>query len=218
MDYRTESIVIKTASNNTEYVELTLVNPNDEWDEPFVVPVWNERQVARYKQLLASPEVMNDVTKIPLEKRTFKYGFWEEFQLPKPMYRLWSKDMVTTRADGTKTEHKAGSIVMDRNGKPVIYTTIMVFTKKILDSNTNELRYANGWSLAERANQMISRQFTTATEGVATPDVVEPAPAAPAAPVAPAAIAQPTPQPAPVPQQVAQPAPQAQAAAAAPLA
>lgn len=175
MNYYIDNIEIKTAKNQSEYVALTLVNADDEWDEPFVVPVWNETQIKRYKALLASPEVNGDVNKIPQEKRIFKYGFWEACKLPMPMHRIWSQDMVIKYADGSQKPVKAGDIVTDRAGHPAVYTEFMVFVKKTLDNNTNELRYANGWSYSERSAQMIARQFTTIqpTAGIPPQEAVQ---------------------------------------------
>lgn len=214
MDYKIENIEIKTAKNQSEYVSLTLVNAEDEWDEPFSVPVWNDIQIKRYKALLASPEVMGDVNKIPESKRIFKYGFWEHVQLPEPMFRLWNQDVESTKmvnGVATKIIHKEGTPILDRNGNPVVYTDFMVFTKKTLDNNTQELTYAKGWSLTERANQMIAHQFTRATTAPqASAQIPEgPAPVAQQAPIQPAPV-----QPAPVqPAPVAGVAPQAQPAA-----
>lgn len=221
MNYYIDNIEIKTAKNQSEYVALTLVNADDEWDEPFVVPVWNETQIKRYKALLASPEVNGDVNKIPQEKRIFKYGFWETCKLPMPMNRIWSQDMVIKYADGTQKPVKAGEIVTDRAGHPTVYTEFMVFVKKTLDNNTNELRYANGWSFAERSAQMIARQFTTiqptagmppqeAIQGAGAPQPQQQAtiqqPGTVQGPQAQQAQAQPAPQPGAVPQPGAIPA------------
>ena len=65
MNYYIDNIEIKTAKNQSKYVALTLVNADDEWDEPFVVPVWNETQIKRYEALLASPEVNGNINNIP---------------------------------------------------------------------------------------------------------------------------------------------------------
>lgn len=209
MDYRIENIEIKTAKNQSEYVALTLVNADDEWDEPFTVPVWNDIQIKRYKALLASPEVNGDVNKIPEEKRVFKYGFWETYKLPMPMNRIWSQNMTIKYADNTMKEVHAGEIVTDRAGHPVVYTEFMVFVKKTLDNNTGELRYANGWSFAERSAQMIARQFTTIQPTASMPpqEIIQPAGAPQAQPQA--TIQQPvTVQTAQVQPAQAQPAPQ----------
>ena len=199
MNYYIENIEIKKAKNQSEYIALTLVNAEDEWDEPFVVPVWNQRQIDRYKALLASPAVNGDISKLPEEKRTFKYGFWEKCTLPKPMNRVWSQNMTIKYADGTTKEVHEGDLVCDKRGVPVLYTEFMVFTKKTIDNNTGEMDYANGWSFSERSAQMIARQFTLPQEN--TPAVV------PQAVAQAAAAPQPTVQ---QPQAVAQPAPQPQ--------
>ena len=205
MNYHIENIEVKQARNQSEYIALTLVNADDEWDEPFVVPIWNERQIARYKALLASPEVAGNIDRIPEEKRTFKYGFWEKCQLPQPMNRMWSQTMTIKYADGSTKTVQEGDIVCDKRGVPVLYTEFMVFTKKTVDNNTGEMTYANGWSFSERSSQMIARQFTLPqTVANVAPQTVVQAEGAPT--VAQPTIQQPTsvPQGAPA-QPVAQP-------------
>lgn len=201
MDYKIENIEIKTAKNSSEYVLLTLVNADDEWDEPFNVPVWNDIQIARYKALLASPEVMGDVNKIPENRKLFKYGFWEEVELPEPMYRLWGSTVTSTRivnGQPVQETHEEGTPVCDRLGNPVLYTKFMVFTKKTFDNNLQQLVPAKGWGLVERANQMIARQFSRPTASQVNVQQTAQVQVAPQA------------QPTVAPQPAQQPAPQAQ--------
>lgn len=123
--------------------------------------------------------------------------------------------MTIKYADGTSKQVKAGEIVTDRAGHPTVYTEFMVFVKKTLDNNTQELRYANGWSFAERSAQMIARQFTTIqpTAGIPPQEAIQSAgapqpqpqatiqqPQTVQGPQAQQAQAQPAPQPGAVPQ------------------
>lgn len=186
-NYKIIALEIKEAKNQSEYLRLTLIDVEDDWSDPFVVPVWNEHQVARWKNLLASPEIMGDINKIPAERLMFNYGARRVKKLPQPMMRLWSQDIESKRADGTTEVHKAGTPILDKMGNPVLYDSIEVFYKLKKSAVTGALEEAEGWGFTERFNQIMARQYALPTTGSADVTIPEGVvtPQAPQAPVAP---------------------------------
>lgn len=188
------------------FIQATVVNPDDEWDEPGSMTTFNERVVKKFAQYLQlsvqegtdnfgqpawKPSLPLDANKpIPDNMLIMTHAQFEEVPSPGGI------EMVRINDDGTPR-------VNPKNGQYYRRTSIIVLTKKVVDNETGEIRYARGWSPTEQASGIWSNlyapasQFDGASQGVilpigATTPLINGQTAAPATPETPTTPATPT--------------------------
>lgn len=192
MKYLISNIEFKKATNGTPYMRLTLMNEDDIFDGGTSTIIFQERIVNAYRKALnidANALGTVDANKLEALPAAYKYMthmVFVEQQLPKPMCRIYNADFT----DGKGVLHKAGTLVCDRNGNPKLYTSFRILCKEVIDNETGERSYANGWDPVTVGNNYISSFFVS-------PDTTNTVVPTPPTPVEPAPV-QPTPQPAPV--------------------
>lgn len=184
MKYLISKIEFKQATNGSQYMRLTLMNEDDIFDGGTSTIIFQERIIDAYKKALSiDTNAIGTVDNAKLENLPSAYRYmthmvFVEQQLPKPMCRIYNTDFV----DGKGVLHKAGSLVTDRNGNPKLYTSFRILCKEVIDNETGERSYANGWDPVTVGNNYISSFFvspdTTNTVVPTPPAPVQPAPAA----------------------------------------
>lgn len=130
----------------TLFVQATVVNPDDIFDEPGTMTTFNEQVVKAYAQYLIPaqpgpndqfgrptwlPSMLKDASKpIPEQLTVLTNAQFEEFAFP-------CGTCVQVDETGAPRRNSKGSL-LTRN-------SIMVLTKKTVDNETGEKRYARGW-------------------------------------------------------------------------
>ena len=170
MKYRLEDILLRTVTKagpnqGSKFIQATVVNPDDEWDEPGRMTTFNEKMVAKLTQYVGLatqgpndafgrptwiPGMLLDASKpLPENLLVFSHASFEEFVFPCPMCQI------------------------DENGEPrrnqtsgnlIIRTSIRVLCKKTVDNETGVSRWAKGWSPEEQGASIMATFYKPASE------------------------------------------------------
>lgn len=191
MKYNLEDIKLRKVAEGkqnagTLFIQATVVNPDDEWDEPGTLTTFNERLVKKFAEFLVPaqpgpvdqfgrqtylPSQLKDATKpIPAEMLVMTHAQFEETPAPGGV------EMVRLK-DGSNEP-----MVNPKNGQFYRRKSIIVLTKKVVDNETGEVRYAKGWTPQEQASGIWNNLYAPASQfdNVGTAGVVLPgAPEAP---------------------------------------
>ena len=193
------------------FIQATVVNPDDDWEEPGTMTNFNERMVKMFAKYLAPAEpdgkdrfgrqkyaaskLLDASNPIPEKYLTLTNANWRRYVFPGGPRA--AKDPAT------------GQLRRNKAGDPIIATSVRVLTKMVRDNETGEFVEAVGWELEAQGAQMMNRLYksladagldasaggvelpvaeaplingaTTAAPAQA-PAAAQPAPAAPAAP------------------------------------
>lgn len=139
------------------FIQATVVNPDDEWDEDGLLTTFNPRLVKTFSEYLAlavkadqpdqfgrevfKPSVLLDASKpIPERLLTFTHARFEEFVFP-------GGERVALDADGNPRHNEAGQLITR--------SSVRVLTKKSVDNETGELGYANGWDPVSQGTSIM---------------------------------------------------------------
>lgn len=139
------------------FVQATLVNPDDDWDDDATLTTFNERLVAKFKQYIGvsqpgpvdqfgrqtwlPSQLLNAANPIPESLLTFTHGAIEQFVFP-------GGEMVAINDDGTPRRNE--------NNKLIMRSSIYVVTKKTVDNETGEQRYAKGWDPVSQGTSIMN--------------------------------------------------------------
>lgn len=161
MKYNLESIKLRQVAAGktnagTLFIQATVVNPDDDYEEPGSLTTFNERLVKKFAELLLLaqpgpadqfgrqtwlPSMLKDANNpIPENLLVFTGGKFE--QVPSP------GGVPYVRLNDTGD----APVVNPKNGQFYIVDSIMVLTKTVTDNETGERRYAKGWSPQEQAS------------------------------------------------------------------
>lgn len=186
MKYLISKIEFKKANNGSDYMHLTLLNEDDIFDGGTTTVVFQERILDAYKKVLGvNPDAIGVVSDEKLESLPTPYRYmthmvFVEQQLPTPMCRIYNHDFT----DGKGVLHKAGSLVTDRNGNPKLYNSFRILCKEVIDNETGERAYANGWDPVTVGNNYVSSFFVSPnTSNTTVPSAPAPTSAPTSAPV-----------------------------------
>lgn len=142
------------------FLQATLVNPDDEWDEDATMTTFNARLIAKFQQYLGVsqpgpndqfgrptwlPSKLLDQTKpIPDSLLTFAHGAIEQFMFP-------GGEMVAVDENNTPR--------MNDDGKLILRSAVYVVTKKTVDNETGETRYAKGWDPITQGTSIMNHFY-----------------------------------------------------------
>ena len=173
MKYNLEDIKLRKVAEGKQnagalFLQATVVNPDDIWEEPGQMTTFNERVVKQFAQYILPaqpgpndqfgrqswmPSQLKDATKpIPAEMLVMTHAQFEE--VPSP----GGAEMVRLNDTGD------GPAVNPKNGQFYRRTSILVLTKKVVDNETGESRYARGWSPAEQASGIWNNLYAPASQ------------------------------------------------------
>ena len=173
MKYNLEDIKLRKVAEGKQnagslFIQATVVNPDDEWDEPGTLTTFNERLVKRFSEYLVPaqpgsvdqfgrqtwlPSQLKDATKpIPAEMLIMTHAQFEEVPTPGGVEYVRLKDGANE------------PMVNPKNGQFYRRKSIMVLTKKVVDNETGETRYAKGWTPQEQANSIWSNLYAPASQ------------------------------------------------------
>lgn len=184
MKYNLEDIKLRKVAEGKPnagslFIQATVVNPDDEYEEPGTMTTFNERLVKKFSELLVpsvaggtdqfgrqiwNPSQLKDASKpIPENLLVFTGGQFEQVPSPGGVPYVRLKDGSDEPATNPK------------NGQYYIVNSIMVLTKKTTDNETGERRYAKGWSPQEQASGIWNNlyaplsKFDSGSAGVVLP-------------------------------------------------
>ena len=184
MKYNLEDIKLRKVAEGKQnagslFLQATVVNPDDEWDEPGTLTTFNERLVKKFEQYLVPavagpvdqfgrqtwlPSQLKDATKpIPAELLVMTHAQFEEVPAPGGVEYVRLKD------------NSDEPMLNPKNGQYYYRKSIIVLTKKVVDNETGEVRYAKGWSPQEQASSIWNNlyapasKFSASTSGVVLP-------------------------------------------------
>ena len=173
MKYNLEDIKLRKVAEGkqnagTLFLQATVVNPDDEWDEPGTLTTFNERLVKRFSEYIVPaqpgpmdqfgrqtflPSQLKDATKpIPAELLVMTHAQFEETPSPGGV------EMVRLK-DGSNEP-----MVNPKNGQFYRRKSIIVLTKKVVDNETGEVRYAKGWTPQEQASGIWNNLYAPAAQ------------------------------------------------------
>jgi len=173
MKYNLEDIKLRKVADGKPnagslFLQATVVNPDDDWDEPGTMTTFNERMVKKLAEYIVPalpgpvdqfgrqtwlPSQLKDATKpIPAELLVMTHAQFEQVLSPGGV------DMVRLK-DGENVP-----MVNPKNGQFYRRNSIIVLTKKIADNETGELRYAKGWSPEEQASSIWNNLYAPASQ------------------------------------------------------
>lgn len=185
MKYNLEDIKLRKVAEGkqnagTLFLQATVVNPDDEWDEPGSLTTFNERLVAKFAEYL--------VPALPGNTDQFGRQTWQKSQLKDANKPIPENLLVMTHAQFEEVQSPGGidmvrlkdgsndPMVNPKNGQFYRRNSILVLTKKVVDNETGEVRYAKGWSPAEQASGIWNNLYAPAAQfdSDAKPGVVLP--------------------------------------------
>lgn len=139
------------------FIQATLVNPDDDWDDDATLTTFNERLVAKFKQYIGvsqpgpkdqfgrqtwlPSQLLNANNPIPESLLTFTHGAIEQFVFP-------GGEMVAINDDGSARVNDHNQLIMR--------SSIYVVTKKTVDNETGEQRYAKGWDPVSQGTSIMN--------------------------------------------------------------
>ena len=178
MKYNLEDIKLRKVAEGKQnagslFIQATVVNPDDEWDEPGTLTTFNERLVKKFAEYLVPsvpgpndqfgrqtwlPSQLKDATKpIPAEMLVMTHAQFEEVPAPGGV------EMVRLQ-DGSNEP-----MVNPKNKQYYRRKSIIVLTKKVVDNETGEVRYAKGWTPQEQASGIWNNLYAPASQFDAGP-------------------------------------------------
>jgi len=173
MKYNLEDVKLRKVAEGKQnagalFIQATVVNPDDIWEEPGQMTTFNERVVKQFEQYIlpAQPggkdqfgrdswltSQLKDATKpIPAEMLVMTHAQFEEVPSPGGV------EMVRLNDTGD------GPAINPKNGQFYRRTSILVLTKKVVDNETGAERYARGWSPAEQASGIWNNLYAPASQ------------------------------------------------------
>lgn len=165
MKYLIKSIESKQTKNQRPYLQFNLINAVNIFARPISHCEFNQTIIDAYKEIImALPKKEDgkyDFSKLPEEYKYLNNLSLEEIKLPEPMYRLYTSDLTVQTNNGTVV-HKAGEKICDKEGNPLLFTSITVLCMEEKDPDTGKVTYSPGWSPNERARQMINAFYIKA--------------------------------------------------------
>lgn len=173
MKYNLEEIKLRKVAEGKRnagslFIQATVVNPDDEWDEPGTLTTFNERLVKKFAELLVPaqpgqvdqfgrqtwlPSQLKDATKpVPTEMLVVTHAQWEEVPSPGGV------EMVRLNDTGD------GPAINPKNQQYYRRKSIMVLTKKVVDNETGVERYAKGWTPQDQASSIWNNLYAPASQ------------------------------------------------------
>lgn len=164
MKYILEDIKLRKVEDGkrnagTLFIQATVVNPDDDWDDDGRLTTFNERLVKKFAQhlALAQPgpadqfgrptwlpsQLLNAANPIPEKLLTLTHAQFEEFVFP-------GGERVAMDGDQPR-RNDAGQLVTR--------TSIRVLTKKTVDNETGEMSYANGWDPVSQGTSIMNNLY-----------------------------------------------------------
>lgn len=158
VDIKLRQVAADAAHNaGTFFIQATLVNPDDEWDDDATLTTFNERLVNKFRQYVGVSQpgpvdtfgrqtwqpspLLNQANPIPESLLTFTHGSIEEFVFP-------GGERVSINEDGTPR--------MNDRGQLITRTSIWVVTKKTVDNEDGSVRYAKGWDPTSQGTSIMN--------------------------------------------------------------
>jgi hypothetical protein len=179
MKYVLKDIKLRTVKEGSRnagslFIQATVVNPDDMFDDDGTMISFNERIVKAFAEYLMpsvkadtpdafgrpvwKPSLPKDANKpLPETLTTLTHAQFETYRFPN------DRELVAVDTDGTPLRDSKDQLVTRRS--------ITILTKKTVDNETGETRYAKGWGLEEQGDAMMRRmyrpksQFTNESSG-----------------------------------------------------
>lgn len=167
MKYNLEDIKLRKVAEGKSnagalFIQATVVNPDDEYEGLGQMTTFNERLVKKFSELLVPslpgpldqfgrqtwlPSQLKDASKpIPENLLVFTHGQFEEVPSPGGVEMVRLKD----GSDEPALNKKGGFYVTNK---------LLVLTKKTVDNETGETRYAKGWTPDEQARSIWNNLY-----------------------------------------------------------
>ena len=139
------------------FVQATVVNPDDLWDDDAQMTTFNPRLVQEFNKYF-SPSVKDEKTD------QFGQDIWKPSMLKDENKPCPENLLVFNHAaleqyffpGGARVATDAEGNVRLIDNKPIIKQSIWVLTKKTVDNETGETRYAKGWSPSEQGESIMN--------------------------------------------------------------
>ncbi len=165
MKYILENIKLRKVASDkrnagTLFVQATVVNPDDIWDDNGTLTTFNETLVKKFAQYVAEAQpgpmdqfnrqtylpsaLLNAANPIPENLTTFTHAQFEEFIFP-------GGEHVALDDQGNPRRNEKGQLITR--------SSIMVLTKKSVDNETGELRYARGWDKNSQGQSILNNLY-----------------------------------------------------------
>lgn len=173
MKYNLEDIKLRKVADGkqnagTLFLQATVVNPEDEWDEPGLLTTFNERLVKKFAEYI--------VPALPGPIDQFGRQTWQVSQLKDATKPIPAELLVMTHAQFEQAPSPGGvemvrlkdggeePMTNPKNGQYYRRTSIFVLTKKVVDNETGETRYAKGWSPEDQAAGIWNNMYAPASK------------------------------------------------------
>lgn len=182
------------------FVQATVVNPDDIWDDNGTLTSFNETLTKMFAKYLAEAQpgpvdqfgrqtylpsvLLNASNPIPENLTTFTHAQFEEFIFP-------GGEHVALDDQGNPRRNEKGQLITR--------SSIMVLTKKSVDNETGELRYARGWDKNSQGQSILNNLYAPLSQFTQSQPTGIVLPQSPETPLINGASAPATPSPAPVP-------------------
>lgn len=167
-DFKLRKVADGKQNAGTLFIQATVYNPEDLWDEPGTMTTFNERMVAKLEEYLA-PSVLSD------KKDSFGREVWLPSQLKdqsKPIPEAFTVfdhgEWVEVPSPGGQLMVRIGSdmqpLINPKNNQFYYTSSIMVLTKKSIDTNTGKAVWARGWSPEQQAKSIWNNLYAPASK------------------------------------------------------
>lgn len=162
MKYNIQDIKLRTVETGkrnagSKFLQFTVVNPDDEWDDAVEATTFNQRMVKVMDEYFLPsqpspnpdsfghqawlPSVLKDATKpVPEKFLTFTHAQIEEFVFP------GGERVALDENNGPRRNEK---------GQFITRTSIRVLTKKTVDNETGVTTYAQGWDPVSQGTSIM---------------------------------------------------------------
>lgn len=205
MKYILEDIKLRKVASDKRnagalFVQATVVNPDDDWDDNGTLTTFNERLVKKFAQYVAEAQpgpldqfgrqtylpsvLLNAANPIPENLTTLTHAQFEEFIFP-------GGEHVALDDQGNPRRNEKGQLITR--------SSIMVLTKKSVDNETGELRYARGWDKNSQGQSILNNLYAPLSQFTQSQPTGIVLPQSPETPLINGASAPATPSPATVP-------------------
>ena len=196
MKYVLENVKLRKVAEGKQnagslFVQADVVNPDDLWDRGGQMTNFDEKIVNKFAEYLALAELGEPDQ---FGRQTFKASRLKDANKPLPEALT-----VLTNAKFQEYVFPNGPMVMldsdgqprrDKDGKPIVRSSVYVLTKEIIDNETGERTQARGYGLREQGDSIAQHlyaplsEFNVTAPGVVMPQSVEqqPAPETPTQP------------------------------------
>lgn len=165
MKYNLTNIALRKVAEGrknagTPFIQATVVNPDDLWDEDGRLTTFNARLVTEFSKYLAPAQ--------PGPKDQFGRDTWLPSQLLNQANPLPEALTMLTHAQFEEFVFPGGERVqLDDDGKPrrndagqlLTRTSIIVLTKKSVDNETGVERYAKGWDPVSLGTSIMNNLY-----------------------------------------------------------